>query len=409
MATCLPKELQDVVPGCKKALHLETLDKSKLGAPFFFVLAQSAERLFQGRFQESLGFATNVLDYSWEKLNTGHWKDVDVCWREVFTFGSLFKAVCQYGMRDRFNTMDAIKTCDLGLLMGAPVLDNILSRLVAVLQNSARGTTKRPQEQCSKSPPTSQVPKRPRTLILPVIDSEKKVPRVHCPSLKSFLLNYMRKRQPVIIQSNMEHWPARNHRPWSLEYLRQIAGCRTVPVELGRRYTEESWSQALMTVDEFIDKYIVQKSSDVGYLAQHQLFDQIPELREDIRVPDYCCLGDGEEDDIVINAWFGPKGTVSPLHHDPQHNLLAQVVGSKYVRLYAEEVSDCVYPHEGHLLHNTSQVDVENPDLQQFPRFKSAPYLECTLEPGEMLYIPPRYWHYIRSLDVSFSVSFWWS
>lgn len=55
------------------------------------------------------------------------------------------------------------------------------------------------------------------------------------------------------------------------------------------------------------------------------------------------------------------------------------------------------------------QVDVENPDLEKFPKFAKAPFVSCVLSPGEILFIPVKYWHYVRALDLSFSVSFWWS
>ncbi|ETE66792.1 Lysine-specific demethylase 8, partial [Ophiophagus hannah] len=189
----------------------------------------------------------------------------------------------------------------------------------------------------------------------------------------------------------------------SVDYLLQLAGNRTVPVELGARYTDQDWSQKLMTVAEFVGRFVKQENPN-GYLAQHQLFEQIPELKEDIGIPDYCCLGKNDEEEITINAWFGPPGTISPLHQDPQQNFLVQVMGRKYIRLFSPDQSEKLYPHEGHLLHNTSQVDVEDPDFMKFPKFKEAAFQDCILSPGEVLFIPASYWHYVRALDTSFSV-----
>ena len=109
---------------------------------------------------------------------------------------------------------------------------------------------------------------------------------------------------------------------------------------------------------------------------------------------------------------LGTGGTVTPLHFDSYDNMLAQVVGHKYVRLYAAGESDKLYalPAAGGGLGaqgNISAVEVEAVDAAAFPRFASAEYSELVLGPGEMLYIPARTWHYVRSLAPSFSVSFW--
>ena len=142
-----------------------------------------------------------------------------------------------------------------------------------------------------------------------------------------------------------------------------------------------------MSVEKFISAFVACPNRDstwgTGYLAQHRLFDQVPELLRDIVTPDYCALltaedenedggeagagvGAGEDgpsacsskrtaggaDAVLVNAWLGPSTTVSPLHHDPYHNLLAQVVGYKYVRLYHPSASKYLYPMAGRMSNN---------------------------------------------------------
>jgi len=96
------------------------------------------------------------------------------------------------------------------------------------------------------------------------------------------------------------------------------------------------------------------------------------------------------ETNVIVNAWFGPVGTISPLHHDPYHNLFAQIVGEKFIRLSSPQNSQFVYPHKETMNENSSQVDVENADLKRFPLFSNAKFLDCIIRPGELLYIPPK-------------------
>ncbi|KAJ7339468.1 Lysine-specific demethylase 8 [Desmophyllum pertusum] len=427
------------------------------GDPVLFLLTEGVKEFFSDNFDSCLSNCQTVIDICWEKCNTGHWRDVNVIWRETYSYASVFKALCLHSMG---RESDAMTACDMGLLLGAPILDNILTRIATEIQKSVQSSSNdrkgvdsaisdhdseihsKPDNtkvsmlakckekrklsddslilqsgfedgnQPKETSTANSFTKRRKGLGTPKINKEFDIDHVVCPSLEAFLTNYMHKDKPVVLDGVMDHWPARTTRQWSIEYLKSIAGCRTVPVELGSRYTDDTWTQKLMTIGDFIDNYIepIQNGQDaeIAYLAQHQLFDQIPELRRDIITPDYCFLGEGDND-VIINAWFGPRGTISPMHHDPYHNLLAQVVGEKYVRLYSKTESDKLYPHTSKLLDNTSQVDVEDPDLDKFPEFSSAVYHECILKEGQMLYIPPYHWHYVRSLSLSFSVSFWWS
>jgi [protein]-arginine 3-hydroxylase / protease len=55
------------------------------------------------------------------------------------------------------------------------------------------------------------------------------------------------------------------------------------------------------------------------------------------------------------------------------------------------------------------QVDVNAPDPESVPLFMRVPYSECTLKEGDILYIPRRWWHFVRAETPSISVNYWWT
>jgi len=397
---------------------IQLLNCDVLGHPYESLLKLTIDAFLQSSWIICRQKCKVLLDITWEQLYSRHWKDVDITWRHAYTLVSFLKAVSEFALcGDLCSMKDVMCTCDMGLLMGAPLLNNILARLATKLQHlGTDGSSILAAENMDTSDADRQSAYRVDQSDDSILCGSQVAVEV-CPSLEHFCNTYINTGMPVILRNCIDHWPAMSYNRWSPQYMQKVAGCRLVPVELGSKYTDQTWSQKLMTVNEFFQKYVLsscrERPKEVAYLAQHQLFNQIPRLRQDIVVPDYCALSncgdDDDESEVDINAWFGPSGTISPLHRDEKRNLLAQIVGAKYIRLYHPEMTYGLYPHGSHLLSTTSQVDVENPDLTTFPLFEGVTFSDCILREGDLLYIPPMYWHYIRSLTTSFSVSFWWS
>ena len=106
----------------------------------------------------------------------------------------------------------------------------------------------------------------------------------------------------------------------------------------------------------------------------------------------------------------GADGNVTPLHHDTAHNLIAHVYGKKRFLCFAPEDTARLYPHpKSSRYPHVSRVNPERPTLETFPAFAGARAFGAVLEAGELLYLPPGFWHHVRSLGVTISVNTWWA
>ncbi|MCJ1481989.1 hypothetical protein MMC06_002150 [Schaereria dolodes] len=375
-----------------------------------------------------------------QKLHVFPFKDVPTCWRRLYTDASIYQAISEVETylktkespddgKDKWLD-DVVKVLDMTLIMtGAILREEFIQDFLEVLEKYVEEKHRPRKRKRTQDTFRTTVYRAPR-IVYPVARS--------CMSLSAFERHVENGPLPHVISGAIAHWPAFHERPWSSPaYLMEqtFGGRRLVPVELGRSYTDEGWSQAIITFQQFISDHLIgENGNDIGYLAQHDLFAQIPSLRRDISVPDYCYINPPppqfetpltskrrpQLDEPLLNAWFGPAGTISPLHTDPYHNILCQVVGKKYVRLYSPDESRKLYPmgvEEGGIdMGNTSSVNPEMLEMNlledsdhDFPDFVNAEYVDTILEEGECLYIPVGWWHYVRSLTVSFSVSFWWN
>lgn len=209
---------------------------------------------------------------------------------------------------------------------------------------------------------------------------------------------------------------------WSSLLLKERAGCALVPVYVSADgsfpggqgpYDERRYLESQMTVSELLDRWSGAPLEPLLAPQEHYYVYQMPAeslaaLKDAFPDPDYLPAIEVSSW-ISRNFWIGNEGNITPIHYDVAENLLLQVFGSKRVLLWSPDQCPLLYLRPLGVIHDRqSHLDVFEHDPVRFPAFEQASAIEATLEPGDTLYLPAFWAHYVRTLDASMSVNYWW-
>jgi HSPB1-associated protein 1 len=135
------------------------------------------------------------------------------------------------------------------------------------------------------------------------------------------------------------------------------------------------------------------------------LFADQPDV---LRMVDWRTLGI-DKDGIRSTFWFGSAGAHTACHYDTYGtNLVAQLFGEKRWRLFPPS-SQGMYPTRVPYEESSvfSSVWIPQPDTAKHPLYRADDGVEVTLQPGDVLFVPRHWWHFVECLTDAITVNLW--
>nr|XP_056717416.1 HSPB1-associated protein 1 [Euleptes europaea] len=233
-------------------------------------------------------------------------------------------------------------------------------------------------------------------------------------------------QEPAVFYNMAFDWPALQ---WNVTYLAKLLAGKRILFRVGLKdlgtapLFENECSYVEATLEEFLAWSLREPSCSSGLFSGYEshkywayadykyiarLFEDNPEQFKDVRWSDFGFSGrDGRESTL----WIGTSGANTPCHLDSYGcNLVLQVQGRKRWHLYPPEDSSFLYPTRIPYEESSvfSKVNVVSPDLKHFPQFKKAQVHVVTVNPGQILFVPKHWWHYVESIDpITVSINSW--
>ncbi|PNJ73741.1 tRNA wybutosine-synthesizing protein 5 [Pongo pygmaeus] len=243
------------------------------------------------------------------------------------------------------------------------------------------------------------------------------VPRLEGVSREQFMQHLYPQRKPLVLEG-VDLGPCTSK--WTVDYLSQVGGkkevkihvaavaqmdfisknfvYRTLPFDqLVQRAAEEKHKEFFVSEDE---KYYLRSLGEDPRKDVADIRKQFPLLKGDIKFPEFF-----KEEQFFSSVFrISSPGLQLWTHYDVMDNLLIQVTGKKRVVLFSPRDAQYLY-----LKGTKSEVlNIDNPDLAKYPLFSKARRYECSLEAGDVLFIPALWFHNVISEEFGVGVNIFW-
>jgi len=201
---------------------------------------------------------------------------------------------------------------------------------------------------------------------------------------------------------------------WTTDYLAdRLSGVNRpvhVTTEPDMNFTEKNFRYSTMDLGEVVRNtsggereerfYLRAVSEENPRTKPVRLEEDFPTIAADFTLPDIIPSSRIFSSVLRVSS----RGVRVWTHYDVMDNVYCQVVGHKEAVLWPPSEADKLY-----LAGDKSKVvDINNPDLQEFPLFPLAKQYKVDLLPGDILFIPALWFHNMLAKDFGVAVNVFW-
>ena len=103
-----------------------------------------------------------------------------------------------------------------------------------------------------------------------------------------------------------------------------------------------------------------------------------------------------------IHCRYGMRGVIAEDHFDGGRNFIVELMGlRRWVMAHPNQCNNMYMYKRGHPSSRHSMVDWSNPDYEQYPDFLNLKVHEVILRPGDALFMPMYWFHFIANLNIN--------
>lgn len=223
---------------------------------------------------------------------------------------------------------------------------------------------------------------------------------------KRLAVNQSKAMGITLLKQKAANWPA--VKKWGFDFFIENYGEENVAINFIPGITDKDAPSS--TKKTTLEKYINDlKLGSLNYLKLNDLVNKKKELQKDLDLNWLTSLKKEGSFGETFFYFMGGKNTKTPLHCEFPTTVYIQVEGIKKWTIYRPKERVFLNAKMDRRTYFFSDFNPTDPNEKEFKYQHNAIKTEYILHPGDVLIVPPFYWHFVENLTDSIGVAYKYS